>query len=139
MTALIETVLVVSVVVSFVAPLLAARRLKAGDRRFALVMAAPMLATGGYIVWAAVATSYNAPIVGVPFAMGAVLYLLVVFRSVVRFHRATRRVTSPDELLNSAFEVFAEPTVVWAALLLIGSLMAVVALIVWGLAHVGRL
>lgn len=47
-------------------------------------MAAPMLATGGYIVWAAVATSYNAPIVGVPFAMGAVLYLLVVLRERAR-------------------------------------------------------
>ncbi len=132
-------VLVVAFAVSLVGPPLAAHRVRTGDRRLAWLLFAPMLVIGGMIVSAALVTIREAPLVGVPFAIGALLYLFVLVRCLVRFQRAAATTTSPEDLLNSAFEALGEVIAARAVLVLVGSLMAVVAILVWGITHGGRL
>ncbi len=132
-------ILLVMFAVSLVGAPVAAHRVRAGHRRFAWLLFVPMLVIGGMIVWAAVFTIREAPLVGVPFAVGALLYLFVLVRSMVRFQRAAQTVATQDDLLNSAFEALAEVIAARAVLVLVGSLMAVVAILVWGIIHGGRL
>ena len=92
----------------------ASRRVAAGDARFVWVVFVPGLVLGTWLVWSAITQVRSAPLVEVPLTIGV------------------NRARTPDEIADAITRPMTEHLVVWVSLLLMGGLVAVGALIVWG-------
>ena len=115
--------------------IVAARRVAAGDGRFVWVVFAPSLVAGMGLVAAAAADFGASPIVGVAFAIGAVIFLFSAVRFTMRAASGVDRARSADEIAAAVTDPFIEHTVLLISLILVGGLLSVAALIVWGISR----
>ena len=123
-------------VVAFVClRIVAARRVAAGDGRFVWVVFAPTLVGCVAILWAAASDLTTMPLVGVPLAAGAVIYLSSSVRFLTRTMTGVDHARTPDEIAAAVTDPFVEHVTLLIVLGLIGGLIAVAALIAWGVSR----
>ena len=115
--------------------IVAARRVTAGDGRFVWVVFAPTLVGCVAILWASATAQITMPLVGVPLAAGAVIYLLSAVRFLTRSMTRVDHARTPDEIASAVTEPFVEHMTLLIALMLIGGLVAVAGLIAWGVSR----
>ena len=114
---------------------LAARRVAAGDGRLAIVIFAPALLSGVFIVWGSIRIITNEPVLGLAMTGAATVYLAGTIWAIIRSTRGVNRAQTPDEITDAITEPTTELMVVWMSLILIGGLIAVIALIAWGVSR----
>ena len=88
--------------------IVAARRVTAGDGRFVWVVFAPTLVGCVAILWASATALITMPLVGVPLAAGAVIYLLSAVRFLTRSMTRVDHARTPDEIASAVTEPFVE-------------------------------
>jgi hypothetical protein len=114
---------------------LAARRVAAGDGRFAMVIFAPALLSGAFIVWGSIRIITNEPVLGLAMTGAATVYLAGTIWAIIRSTRGVNRARTRDEITDAITEPTTELMILWMSLILIGGLIAVVALIAWGVSR----
>lgn len=116
----------------------AARRVAARQGRWVWIVFAPTLVTGLFGLWAAASLFTHAPLLGALVAVFAVVSLGALLLFVNRVSRGVTA-TRPDEDLTQAVT---DPMVDYfstvTGLMLIGGLIAVVGLIIWGVMQAAR-
>jgi hypothetical protein len=115
--------------------IVASRRVAAGDGRFMWVYFAPTLVGAVAVLWAAASELTTMPVVGVPLAAGAAVYLLSIVRFMTQAKRGIDQARTPDALAAAVTEPLIEHVTLVIVLVLIGGLIAVAALIAWGISR----
>ena len=118
--------------------LIASRRVAAREGRFVWLMYLPELVIGGAILWFGIEMLSSAPLVGVATLVVGGLSLAFLLRFISRLSRSVSA-AGPGDDIGTAMD---EPLVDYASsvigLLLIVGLVAVVALIAWGVSQAAR-
>jgi hypothetical protein len=130
---IIISIAVAAVVVSAV--LYGQRRLRARQGRFVWLRFGPMLAGGVVILWASARMIGDLPLVGVPMAIGAVIYLALIVRFLIVLSRTVTATAPQDDLGAAITGPLVDYTTSVVGLLLIGGLVALVGLIIWGVSQ----
>ena len=112
--------------------IVAARRVAAGDGRFVWVVFGPTLVIGVALVWVALTEVTTLLPVTVVLAIGALAYLLSAVRATSRAMTGVKQARTPDEIAAAVTDPFVEHMTILIVLGLIGGLIAVAALIAWG-------
>jgi hypothetical protein len=110
----------------------AARRVLARQGRFVWLMFVPTLIGAVVVVWAGVRVLASAPAVGVLMVIAGVVYLAVVLRFLTRASRSVTAAGPQDDIATALTEPLAEYMTTIMGLVLVGGLVALVGLIVWG-------
>jgi hypothetical protein len=110
----------------------AMRRVAARDGRFVWPMFLPTLIIGVVILYTSIQMLAIEPLLGAATAIGGVIYLAVLVRFLVRMSRSVTTAESPDDLAAAITEPTVDYMSTMVGLGLIGGLIAVVVLIVWG-------
>jgi hypothetical protein len=113
------------------------RRVAAGQGRFVWLMSAHLLVGAGMILWGGVHILADEPLVGVALLVGGGIYVVILFRFLTRLSRSITSVGAGGDL-TAAMEPAVDFTVTMVGLMLIGGLVAVIALIVWGVSQAAR-
>jgi hypothetical protein len=111
---------------------LAARRVAARDGRFVWPMFVPTLIVGVAILYVSIQTLANEPLLGAVMAIGGVIYLAVLVRFLIGLSRSITSAASQDDLATAVTEPMVDYMSTMVGLGLIGGVIAVVVLIVWG-------
>lgn len=110
----------------------AARRVAARQGRFVWLMFVPALLGAVVIVWAAIrALMTGDPLLGIPMGIGGTIYVAVLVRFLARLSRAASSAGPREEIEAASSEIFIDHIQSMIGILLIGSLVALVGLIVW--------
>ncbi len=111
------------------------RRVQRGDRRFAYLVFVPQLVIYGILIAAGVRLSLEVPIVGIPLTLGALVLLGMYVRAGIAISRGVRVGKTPDEVAGEILERSIEPLALYGVLVLVGGFLAVIGLIVFGVAE----
>ncbi|MDQ3552836.1 MAG: hypothetical protein M3395_00285 [Chloroflexota bacterium] len=111
------------------------RQVQGGDGRFAHLVFAPRLLVYGIMIAAGIRISFDQPIVGIPFTLGALVILGMYVRAGMRIARGARAGKTPDQMAGEILESRVEPVALYGILLLVGGFLAVIGLIVVAVAE----
>jgi len=111
------------------------RRVQRGDWRFAPLVFAERLLIYGVVVAAGLRVSFDRPIVGIPLTLGALVLLGMYVRAGINIARAARAGKTPDEVAAELLDRSVEPMALYGVLVLVGGFLAVIGLIVFGVAE----
>jgi hypothetical protein len=125
----------VAAAVFFGLRIVAARRVAAGDGRFVWVVFGPTLVGCAAILWGAASALTTMPLMGMPLAVGAVIYLSSNVRFLRRTMTGVNQARTPDEIAAAVTDPFVEHVTLLIVLVLIGGLIAVAGLIAWGVSR----
>jgi hypothetical protein len=118
--------------------LFAARRVAARQGQFVWLMYLPTLLVGGMMLWASTVVFAGSPLVGGLTALAALIYLAVLGRFLVRTSRSVSSASPQDDLGSAITEPLVDYMSTMVGLGLIGGLVAVVGLIIWGVIQAAR-
>ncbi len=110
------------------------RRVQRGDWRFAPLVFAPRLLIYGVVVAAGLRMSFDRPIVGIPLTLGALVLLGMYVRAGINIARGLRAGKTSDEVAGEILEHSIEPMALYGVLVLVFGFLAVIGLIVFGVA-----
>ncbi len=110
------------------------RRVQRGDWRFAPLVFAPRLLIYGVVVAAGLRMSFDRPIVGIPLTLGALVLLGMYVRAGINIARGVRAGKTSDEVAGEILEHSIEPMALYGVLVLVFGFLAVIGLIVFGVA-----
>ena len=110
----------------------ARRRVAAGQGAWVWVIFAPMILGGLVSLWAAGTMLAAAPVIGIATAVVVCLYLASVVLMLGRASRGISAATSPEELESALTVPMTDHAVRLMGAMLLGGLIAVVALIIYG-------
>ena len=113
----------------------AVHRLAARQGRFAWLIVAPNMLYALPMLWGSMQLLASAPLVGVLMAIGAAIYVAVLARLAIGLARSATSTGSNAEITTAMTEPVVDFTVTMVGMMLIGSLVAVVGLIVWGVSQ----
>ncbi len=116
----------------------AARRVVARQGWFVWLMFLPTLFGAGAIVWAAIRMIASEPIVGALLAILGVIYAAVVVRFLTLLARSVSASGPQDDLGAVTTEPLVDYMTSMVGLVLIGGLIALVGLIIWGIGQAAR-
>jgi hypothetical protein len=116
----------------------AMRRVAARDGRFVWAMFLPTLIVGVVILYVAIQVLANEPLLGAAMAIGGAVYLFTLVRFINRLSRSVTATTTQDELATAITEPMVDYVSTIVALGLIGGIIAVVVLVVWGVTQAAR-
>ena len=121
----------------FVIRLYGLRRIAAGQGRFVWLASMPFLIPVAMILWGGVHILADEPLVGVVLLVVGGIYAALLLRFLTRFSRIVTSVGANGDRA-AAMEPAVDFTVTMVGLMLIGGLVAVVGLIVWGVSEAAR-
>ena len=110
------------------------RRLRTGDRRAIWLAYLPRLILLTVPFVAMIPVIRQAPVIGIVSLAPFALLFVVWVRAIQRTSRSVRQGMTDDELSAAATETMVEPTLVWVGLLLVGGVVALIAILIVGLA-----
>jgi hypothetical protein len=116
----------------------AARRVAARQGRFVWPMFVPTLIVGVVILYVSIQMLATEPLLGAFMAIGGWIYLAVLVRFLVRLSRSVTSARSQDDLASAITEPYVDYMSTMVGLGLIGGLIAVVVLIIWGVIQAAR-
>lgn len=116
----------------------AARRVVARQGQFVWLMFGPTLIGGIVILWAGIQLFTTVPIVGAAMTIAGGVYLAVVLRFLARLSRAVSSAGPQDDIGAAITDPVVDYVSTMMGLILIGGLVAVVGLIVWGVSQAAR-
>ena len=116
----------------------AARRVAARQGRFVWPMFVPTLIVGLVILYVSIQMLATEPLLGAFMAIGGLIYLAVLVRFLVRLSRSVTSARSQDDLASAITEPYVDYMSTMVGLGLIGGLIAVVVLVVWGVIQAAR-
>jgi hypothetical protein len=116
----------------------AARRVAARQGRFVWPMFVPTLIVGLVILYVSIQMLATEPLLGAFMAIGGLIYLAVLVRFLVRLSRSVTSARSQDDLASAITEPYVDYMSTMVGLGLIGGLIAVVVLIIWGVIQAAR-
>jgi hypothetical protein len=116
----------------------AARRVAARQGQFVWLAFAPTLIVAIVIIWTAVQMLATEPIVGVVILIAGGIYLAGAVRFLARLSRSVSTAGPQDDIMAAMTEPLADYMSTLIGLLLIGGLVALVALIAWGVSQAAR-
>jgi hypothetical protein len=116
----------------------AARRVAARQGRFVWLVFAPSLFYGIVVLWVSIQVFTKAPLVGLLIAVIGVIYLAALIRFLARLSRSVTSTGPQEDLTPAIIEPLADYTLVWVGLLLVGSLVALVGVLIWGVTQSAR-
>lgn len=129
----------VAAVLFFVASIVlsqyAHRRVQRGDWRFAHLILAPRLLIYGVVFAAGLRMSFDGPIVGIPLTLGALILLGMYVHFGMAIARGARAGRTPDEVAGEILDRTVEPLALYGVLVLVFGSLAVISLIVFGVAE----
>lgn len=139
-TSAMEPVIVGVAVVALLVALrhLAARRVVARQGQYVWLMFAPTLIGGIVILWAGIQMLTTVPILGAAMTIAGGLYLALLVRLLVRLPHTVSSAGPLDDIGEAIIEPVVDYISTFTALALVGGLVAVVALIVWGIGQTAR-
>jgi len=121
-------------VASIVLSQYAHRRLQRGDWRFGHLVFAERLLIYGVVLAGGLVMSLDRPIVGIPLTLGALIMLGMYVHSGMAIARAARAGKNPDEMAGEILDRTVEPLALYGVLVLVFGFLAVIGLIVFGVA-----
>ena len=110
------------------------RRVSAGEGRFVWLRSAHLLVGAGMILWGGVYILAHEPLVGVALLVVGGIYAVMLFRFLTRLSRSVTSAGAGGDRA-AAMAPAVDFTVTMVGLMLIGGLVAVVGLIVWGVSQ----
>jgi hypothetical protein len=110
------------------------RRVQRGDWQFAPLVFAEHLLIYGVVVAAGLRMSFDRPIVGIPLTLGALVLLGMYVRAGINIARGVRAGKTSDEVAGEILENAIEPMALYGVLVLVFGFLAVIGLIVFGVA-----
>lgn len=110
----------------------AARRVLARQGQFVWLMFVPTQIGAVVILWAGIQTLATVPIVGALMVIAGAVYLAVVLRFLTRASRSISAAGPQDDIGTALIEPVVDYMSTVMSLVLIGGLVALVGLIVWG-------
>ncbi len=113
----------------------AARRVVARQGRFVWLMFIPTLLGGVVILWASIQALASAPVFGLLMAVAGAIYLALLVRFLMRLSRSVSAAGPEEDLGLAVTEPVVDYMSTMVGLVLIGGLVAVVGLIVWGVSQ----
>lgn len=116
----------------------AARRVIARQGQFVWLMFVPTLFGSVVILWAGIQMLTTVPIVGAAMTIAGGIYLAAVLRFLVRLSRSVSSAGPQDDIVTAITEPVVDYFSTLSGLILVGGLVAVVGLIVWGISQVAR-
>lgn len=116
----------------------AARRVVARQGQFVWLMFGPTLIGGIVILWAGIQLFTTVPIVGAAMTIAGGVYLAVVLRFLARLSRAVSSAGPQDDIGAAITDPVVDYVSTMMGLIVIGGLVAVVGLIVWGVSQAAR-
>lgn len=116
----------------------AARRVLARQGQFVWLMFIAMLAGGVVILWAGIQLLATVPIAGVATTLAGSLYLALLLRVLARLSRSVSSAGPQDDIGTAVTEPLVDYLGTTMGLMLVGGVVAVVALIVWGISQAAR-
>lgn len=116
----------------------AARRVAAGQGRYAWLMFLPMLMGAVVILWAGLQMFMAEPVAGAALTAAGGLYLGIMLRFLARLSRSVTSAGPNDDIATAITEPMVDYLTTVTGLILVGGLVAVVVLIVWGLGQAAR-
>lgn len=116
----------------------AARRVLARQGQFVWLMFIPMLVGGVVILWAGIQLLATVPIAGVATTLAGSLYLALLLRVLARLSRSVSSAGPQDDIGTAVTEPLVDYLSTTMGLMLVGGVVAVVALIVWGISQAAR-
>jgi uncharacterized protein involved in response to NO len=128
-------VAMVAAALMFVLRLYSLRRVAAGQGRFVWLMCAPQLFWAGVILWAGLHFLAAEPVAGVGMLVVGGIYAVILVRFLTRLARSVKPAGADGDRAAAVMEPVVDFTVTMVGLMLIGGLVAVVALIVWGVSQ----
>ncbi len=111
------------------------RQVQRGDWRFAHLIFAPRLLIHGVMAAAGLGMSFDRPIVGIPLTLGALILLGMHVHFGMAIARGVRAGKTPDEMAGEILDRSIEPLALYGVLVLVGGFLAVIGLIVFGVAE----
>jgi hypothetical protein len=124
--------------VFFIGRRAARRRVRAGQGAWVWLYFAPMILGGLVILWAAGPMLGEAPLLGVAMAVGGILYLASILSMLGRASRGISAATSAEEAELALTESMTDHQVRIIGVTLIGGLIAVVILIIYGVIQAAK-
>jgi hypothetical protein len=125
----------VLLVAAMVARLTAARWVRAGRGSAVWLVFAPGLVTDAAVVVLGLSIAADQPLVGIPIALIGAVVLAVIVNAVVETARRVSATPENGDLSLALTDPLASVGVFMGGLFAVGGLVAVVALIVWGLSQ----
>jgi hypothetical protein len=116
----------------------AIRRVAARQGRFVWLMFVPTLFGSVVILWASIQVFASAPLFGTLMAIGGVIYLAVLVRFLTLLSRSVTSTGPQDDITTAITEPLADYVSTMTGLLLIGGIVALVGLIIWGVSQAAR-
>lgn len=116
----------------------AARRVLARQGQFVWLMFIPMLVGGVVILRAGIQLLATVPIAGVATTLAGSLYLALLLRVLARLSRSVSSAGPQDDIGTAVTEPLVDYLSTTMGLMLVGGVVAVVALIVWGISQAAR-
>ncbi len=110
------------------------RRVQRGDSRFAHLVYAERLVTFGLLVAAGILLSFELPLVGIPYTLGALFLVGAWVRAGMRVARSTRPGRTEEETMVEVGDAAVEPLALYGILVLVFGFLAVLGLVVFGVA-----
>ncbi len=110
------------------------RRVQRGDWRFAPLVFAERLLIYGVVVAAGLRMSFDRPIVGIPLTLGALVLLGMYVGAGINIARGVRAGKTSDEVAGEILVHAIEPMALYGVLVLVFGFLAVIGLIVFGVA-----
>jgi hypothetical protein len=110
------------------------RRVQRGDSRFAHLIFLPRLVLWGLLVATGIQLSFAIPMVGIPYTLGALLLVGAWLRAGLRVAKSTRPGRTEEEMMVEVGDAAVEPLALYGILVLVFAFLAVVGLIVFGVA-----
>ena len=101
-------------------------------------MFVPTLIVGLVILYVSIQMLATEPLLGAFMAIGGLIYLAVLVRFLVRLSRSVTSARSQDDLASAITEPYVDYMSTMVGLGLIGGLIAVVVLVVWGVIQAAR-
>lgn len=113
----------------------ASRRMSRGEWRYAPLVLAPRIVMYTVMVGAGVVISLDQPLSGISVTLFALVMLAFWLRAGIAIARAARSGKTPQQLADELSEHMVEPLALYGALVLVGAFLAVIGLIVFGIAE----
>lgn len=116
----------------------ARRRIAAGRGGFVWLLFLPTLLIGGFVLLTSIRVFASDPFVATLMAAGTAVYLALFVRFLSRLSRSVTSTRPQDDISLAITEPLADYLSTLTSLMLIGGLVAVVGLIIWGVSQATR-
>lgn len=113
----------------------ASRRMSRGEWRFAPLVVAPRLAIYTVVLGIGIRTSLDQALPGILVTLFALMMLAFWLRAGLAIARAARSGKTPQQLADERAKHMVEPLALYGVLVLVGAFLAVIGLIVFGVAE----